>query len=191
MQDVLFLTRLEQLKALSDPLRMAILARLMEQPYTGQQLARILEVPRSKVHYHLGEMEKNGIVEVVRREEKQGIMQKFYRAVARSIVPSSELLGFVDAHSVRSVGLEVVEKTREEILRAPPEALEFKEGSIQEQTSLFYNFQVQMKPREFAVLLGEIEKILGKIESRDGSGEESFFVSFTGFSRSPQSPPAP
>ncbi len=181
MKKVLFLDKLEQLKALSDPLRITILSHLMEDSYTGQQLSEILEIPRSKVHYHLGELERNGIIEVVRREEKSGIMQKFYRSVGKSIVPSDDLMTFVDSGSVRQLGLEVINRLKGKMLRAPLSAFEFRPGSIEDQTSYFTQFDVRMEPEEFAAFLTEFEKLMEKMKKRDGSGSKKFSVGFTGF----------
>ncbi len=182
MQEIFFLTRIEQLKALSDPLRIKILSQLIEKPMTGQQLSETLNIPRSKIHYHLGELEKNGIIEIVCREEKKGIMQKFYRSVAKSIIPSDELMPFVDSRSVRQFGLEVINRLKKKIIKAPLTAFKFRPGSIEDQTSLFSQFDVRMKPEEFASFLVEIEKTLERIKARDGSGEKSFAIGFTGFS---------
>jgi len=182
MQQIFFLTGIEQLKALSDPLRIKILTRLIEKPMTGQQLSETLKISRSKIHYHLGELEKNGIIEVVRREEKKGIMQKFYRSVAKSIIPSDELMPFVDSRSVRQLGLEVINRLKKKILKAPLSAFKFRPGSIEDQTSLFSQFDVRMKPEDLASFLVEVEKILERIKERDGNEGKKFAIGFTGFS---------
>lgn len=58
----LMLEHYEQLKSLSDPLRCRIVSLLISKAYTGQQLSQELEIPRAKIHYHLTELEKNGLV---------------------------------------------------------------------------------------------------------------------------------
>lgn len=83
---------LDQLKAVSDSLRLQIITLLVKEAYTGKQLATILSLSASKVHYHLKELESHGFVEVVRTEEKNGIVQKFYRAVAYNFKVSDALL---------------------------------------------------------------------------------------------------
>lgn len=82
----------EQLKALSDPLRIRILTTIIIKEATGKQLADEFEMSASKIHYHLRELENNELVEIVRTEEKNGILQKFYRAVALDYVVSERLL---------------------------------------------------------------------------------------------------
>ncbi|WP_411344174.1 ArsR/SmtB family transcription factor [Paenibacillus sp. WLX1005] len=94
MKDVLIIDELNQLRAVSDPFRVQLLYHLGREPMTGQQLAEKMDLSRSKIHYHLQELEKNGIIEVIRREEKNGILQKFYSPVAKAIIPSEDLLSF-------------------------------------------------------------------------------------------------
>src|SRR5690625_7837809 len=60
--------------------------------YTGQHLSEILSIPSGKIHYHLKELEKNGLVQIVKTEEKNGIVQKFYQAVAAVFQISEKLL---------------------------------------------------------------------------------------------------
>ncbi|WP_236841093.1 helix-turn-helix domain-containing protein [Brevibacillus formosus] len=61
---------------------------LVKEEYTGKQLATLSP---SKVHYHLKELESHGFVEVVRTEEKNGIVQKFYwkRPVMEEHLPAT------------------------------------------------------------------------------------------------------
>lgn len=82
----------EQLRAVSDPLRIRLIMMLLTEEATGKQLADRLCMSASKVHYHLRELEQQGLVEVVRNEEKNGILQKFYRAAALDYSLSEDLL---------------------------------------------------------------------------------------------------
>ncbi|MDQ0272509.1 ArsR/SmtB family transcription factor [Cytobacillus purgationiresistens] len=86
---------LQQLKAVSDPFRTKIISLLLEQSYTGQNLSEILEVPRSKVHYAF-ELEKHQFVEIIRTEEKGGVLQKYYKATAKGYIPSEKILPYID-----------------------------------------------------------------------------------------------
>jgi len=96
MNDILVIDNLDQLKCVSDPFRIQLLSILGDEPKTGQQIADILEIPRAKIHYHLAELEKNGIIELVKTEQKHSIIQKFYLPVAKKLVPSHELLRYRD-----------------------------------------------------------------------------------------------
>lgn len=88
------LETLEQLRAVADELRLRILEQLAHQAMTVTQLAGVLgEVP-AKLHYHVRELEKVGLLKLVETREKGGILEKYYRAVAKGInVPGTLFQG--------------------------------------------------------------------------------------------------
>ncbi|WP_010632709.1 ArsR/SmtB family transcription factor [Sporolactobacillus vineae] len=85
MKEFFYITTLDQLKVISDPLRTKILWSLDEREKTGKILSEEMHLSPSKIRYHLTELERVGLIEVVRTEVKNGILQKFYRPVARNI----------------------------------------------------------------------------------------------------------
>lgn len=94
MLETLMIDNLPQLKCVSDPFRIKLLELIADEPKTGQQIADELDIPRAKIHYHLAELEKNGIIEIVKTEQKHSIIQKFYAPVAKTLIPSPDLLKF-------------------------------------------------------------------------------------------------
>lgn len=85
MKDIYYVKDLEQLKVLSDPLRVKILWELDYGAQTGKMLSVKLNLPASKMRYHLTALEKAGLVEIERTEVINGIVQKFYRPIAKEI----------------------------------------------------------------------------------------------------------
>jgi len=73
-----------QIKALANPERVRILTLLVEQSGTAKQVADWTGGTRGRVHYHIKELEKAGLVEKVRTVETGGVVEKYYRAVARN-----------------------------------------------------------------------------------------------------------
>ena len=65
-QDLFIIDSLDKLKIISDPLRTKILMNLIKKEYTGQQLAELLQIPKTKIYFNLKELEKNGIIENVK-----------------------------------------------------------------------------------------------------------------------------
>lgn len=94
MKKMLVINNLAQLKSVSDPFRIELLTLLSEHPKTGQMLADEIGIPRAKIHYHLNELLKNDIIHVVKTEEKNSIIQKFYEPVAEKVVPDISLLQY-------------------------------------------------------------------------------------------------
>lgn len=73
------------------PMRGKLLEALAE-PASAAGLARKLDVPRQKVNYHLRELEKQGLVELVEERKRGNCVERIVRATAKSYVVSAEVL---------------------------------------------------------------------------------------------------
>lgn len=69
--------------AMMHPLRMRILEQLRE-PNSAAGLARALDMPRQQLNYHLRELEKNELVELVEERKKGNCTERIVRATSRS-----------------------------------------------------------------------------------------------------------
>ncbi|MBY0507285.1 MAG: helix-turn-helix domain-containing protein [Bryobacteraceae bacterium] len=87
-------------EALLPPQRQRLLQHLHE-PDSAAGLARRLSLPRQQVNYHLRELEKHGLVELVEERRKGNCMERVVRASARSYVISPLVLGDAEAPTVR------------------------------------------------------------------------------------------
>ena len=83
-------------KALVDPLRNRILAYLQE-PASAAGLATKLKLPRQKVNYHLGELEKLGLVSLAEERKWGGLTERRFVASSSSYFVSSKVLGALAA----------------------------------------------------------------------------------------------
>lgn len=92
LPEVYELETLEQLRAIADELRSRIVEALAHRAMTATQLGELLGQPASKIHYHVRELERVGLIRLVATREKSGILEKYYRAVARSYSASRALL---------------------------------------------------------------------------------------------------
>ncbi|WP_456274921.1 ArsR/SmtB family transcription factor [Bacillus sp. AK031] len=115
-----------QLKALSDPFRVKLMLRLVESPYTGQQLSEVFDLSRARIHYHLRELEKLELIEIVKTEEKNGIVQKFYQSVASGFYPDSSLMPHKAeiSDTKRQMLYAMLDRTMTRLMEAPSEAFE-------------------------------------------------------------------
>lgn len=77
------LSTLEEIKVFTDPFRIKILLTLNQDPMTVKQIAdKLKEVP-SKVHYHVKELERINVLEIVEKRENAGIIEKYYYPTAK------------------------------------------------------------------------------------------------------------
>jgi DNA-binding transcriptional ArsR family regulator len=74
------------------PLRARIL-ELLAEPQSAATVARRLSVARQKVGYHLKELEKDGLVELVEERKSGNCVERIVRATGRAYLVSAEALG--------------------------------------------------------------------------------------------------
>ena len=100
------LQNLEQLRAVADMLRMRIVDTLRERPMTVTQLGEMLDIAPARIHYHVRELEKVGLLRLVETREKGGILEKYYQPIAYDFTvpkalllsaPPDELLATIDS----------------------------------------------------------------------------------------------
>lgn len=191
----LVIETLDQLKAISDSLRMEMITQLVKEEYTGKQLASLLSLSPSKVHYHLKELESNGFIEVVRTEEKNGIVQKFFRAVAYDFKVSDALLPSLqeDTMLLQEVMLNHLRTSITRLYNAPEESfLQFAEPQ-KRPPAIAISSEVKA-PREeirkwlkkYQALLDELGEMDTRYEARIKAGEmedteEIFYLVSVGF----------
>jgi DNA-binding transcriptional ArsR family regulator len=84
-----------------DPVRARLLAELAE-PGSATALAARLGLPRQKVNYHLRELERHGLVELVEERRKGNMTERVLRATAASYVISPVALAAVQPDPGRS-----------------------------------------------------------------------------------------
>lgn len=92
MEEVFYLTSVEQMRGIADPIRIRILDRLVREPLTVTQLGAALGESPAKLHYHVRELEQLGLIKLVETREKGGILEKYYRAVAKDFQAPASLL---------------------------------------------------------------------------------------------------
>ena len=180
----------EQLKAIADPLRTKILMNLVKDEYTGQQLAKMLGITRNNIYFHLKELEKHEVIQVVRKEEKNGIVQKYYRAVASRFIPEEHLLPSEDLiETSRQVFMETLEVTRAKIVNAPAESFALTSMSETMRKNIAATYSLRGNEESFTAFIGDFKALLDKHfakkpvdREQGGSGkDQSYYISLISF----------
>jgi DNA-binding transcriptional ArsR family regulator len=107
----------EQLRALADDVRSAIIALLRERAYSTQELAAALEIPKGTVGHHLKVLESAGLIQVVRTRQVRAMTEKFYGRTARLFLFNAE-----DPADARALAATVLRQAASEVERSPAEA---------------------------------------------------------------------
>lgn len=111
IKDIQYITDIERLKVISDPLRISILTTLGTEKKNSKELAKLLKINRTKIHYHLNILEENNFIEVVDTDTINGIIQKYYLPTAHAFVPSPSI--FNDLFNNTSVNFNINKKDME------------------------------------------------------------------------------
>jgi DNA-binding transcriptional ArsR family regulator len=109
---------LETLKVLADPLRIHIVELVTQAPRTVKQVAAVLNLPPTKLYYHIKQLEERSLIRVVDTRIVSGIVEKQYQASALSYRVDREL--FSQTSQAGKEGLNVMltglfDDTREDI----------------------------------------------------------------------------
>jgi DNA-binding transcriptional ArsR family regulator len=116
----LVITDVEQLKAISDPLRIQLLERISGDPargWTAKELAEDLGTKQTKLYHHLALLEERGFIRVAATRVVSGIQEKRYQATAQSFRVDRSLLTGAGGDTAVSGALDAIfDKARGEIL---------------------------------------------------------------------------
>lgn len=187
--DTMIVKNLETFKAYIDPLRRQIV-ELLIQPRSVRQIAELLEVPFTRLYYHMRILEKHNIIRVVdTRHVLGGVEEKYYYITARMFVldretltqtkeQSDSLLEAVFNASIDLVRFDVVNAVKTgsidlKLYPPHPKALMLRYGSVQ-----VSDIDAQrIQERLLEILHGELDFI----EAIDPDGEKKIYHLLVGF----------
>ena len=166
------LETIEQLRAVADELRLRIVEQLAFQAMTVTQLAEVLGEAPNKLHYHVHELERVGLLKKVETREKGAILEKYYRAVAKNIIVPKTLLGGMAPDEAVAMLNEVTQPFFQGMARAVEQMMRL---SSEEQAHHLFQLSSShywMTTEEFAQVIKQVEALLRPYETRRGSVDE-------------------
>ncbi|MGI8485787.1 MAG: helix-turn-helix domain-containing protein [Thermomicrobiales bacterium] len=84
---------LETLKVVSDPLRRRMLELVREEARTAKEMATALQVPQTRLYYHINLLEQRDLIRVAETRLVSGIVEKRYRTTAYRLTIDKSLIG--------------------------------------------------------------------------------------------------
>jgi DNA-binding transcriptional ArsR family regulator len=89
--DVLTVTRPDQLHAIGEPTRWRILGRLLDGPASIQELSRSLGMAKGTVGHHVRVLDRAGLIRLAEKHRVRGVVEKRYARVGRKLrLPDQE-----------------------------------------------------------------------------------------------------
>jgi DNA-binding transcriptional ArsR family regulator len=112
-EETLLVSEPEQLRAMADDVRSAIISLLRERAYSIQQLARELGIPKGTAGHHVKVLEHAGLIHVVRTRQVRAITEKFYGRTAKLFLYEAE-----DPADARAIGATMLRRAANEVERS-------------------------------------------------------------------------
>jgi DNA-binding transcriptional ArsR family regulator len=172
------LTTLDQVHTMADPLRVRILDRLVRKPMTVKMLGTDLQEPPAKVHYHVRELERIGVIRLVETREKGGVLEKYYRAVARNFTVVKDLLSKSHPDELSAIVDEYVQLVQRGLSAA---LAHYQEHPDPSQHFTISNETVWATPEEFQALVEQLSALLQSYEApRNQENEREWTINVIG-----------
>jgi len=177
------LETVEQLRAIADPLRVRIVDALSQRALTATGLGEALGLPANKAHYHVRELEKVGLARLVETREKGGILEKYYRAVARTLDVPGALLRTVPPDESVAVAGDLLHFFTQGFLRALAHGLRLPDWS--EHRITFAPAYLWMTDEEYGDALKKVYALLESYRTPRGvDGEHEHAVTLFSYDTS-------
>ena len=165
------------LKALADPIRLALMGALMGtggEPQTVKELASALGEPPTKLYRHVKQLEQAGLITVAGTRLVSGIVESRYVAAQDSLRLSRDL--FAADSDARTEALDAVLASVDQVRG------EFRAGILDGRiefgaprdgspgpSSLFSHFQMRIDPERLARLRGNIGDLIDELAAEGNS----------------------
>lgn len=170
------LSDLEQVKVLSDPLRIRILEELCEEERTTKQVAQRLGEKPTKLYHHVEALLRVGLIRLTRKRQNRGTIEKYYMAVARQFRADSRLFtaadagGEMESDTLQAMISTIFERTSEE-LRGLVEQGHGRQG-IDEEGVLSY-VEIMTDEKQGRRIQKRLMKLLQSLEEHNKQGKKS------------------
>lgn len=157
----------DTLKVLADTLRLQIV-RVLKRPRTVKELGAVLDMPPTKLYYHVNQLEKVGLIRVVETNVVSGIIEKVYQVPAKRIrVNEAALMGSeLTDEGFQPVLTALFDSTKEEVLRAVRQGAIKLPGKSDKESrhDVLVRGHARLTSEQVAELHGQLEAVLAKFE---------------------------
>ena len=170
------LTEIEQLKAISEPLRARILTELCREEQTTKQVAERLGEKPTKLYHHVEQLEKAGLIRMTRTQPNRGTTEKYYLGVAKRFEVGKSLLGGSAEDALGTMIDTLLDQVRNECHRLAAGDKELTEVLEEEGLISFVELNADAATAErYLIRLRELLEELGQLPESDGEAPDRRF----------------
>jgi len=171
MQEVFKIKDLEQVRLLSDPLKLQLLRAFAKDPKTTKQVAMELGESITKLYRHVDALFDAGLLEIAGEKRKRGTVERTFRAIAQRFEADHSLFSEDGSGDGASTARDALRAVEDEIIDVLANA---KPG--EEQEALLMRLRCKASPQRISELrrtLKEwIDSTQGDFEDDDENAQE-------------------
>lgn len=166
------LQNIEQMRGIADSLRLGIFEALAQRAMTATQVGEELNIAAPKAHYHVRELERLGLVRLVETRERGGILEKYYRAVARNLIAPPQLLQTAEPEEVVAAVTEVFTSLSQSFMKAMTRYFASGAEKNTAHGPHMSGVTVWMTPQELNDTMKKVEEVFTPYQRRRGLPDE-------------------
>jgi DNA-binding transcriptional ArsR family regulator len=149
----------ETLKALSDPLRVAVI-RALDSPRTAKEVARIVDRDVTTLYYHLRLLEKHGLITVVETRKTSAIPESVYQAAARRYHLADQLISAGAGDEVEILLGALFDGTKREVRHS------IRQGAIRvNEDGVLAHYQARLTPAQFKRFTARLQRLAHDLQA--------------------------
>lgn len=172
IQEEMIIKELAALKILADPTRLQIV-RNLDTARTVKELADRLDIPATKLYYHVNQLEKHNIIRVVETRVVSGIIEKRYQVTAKRYHVSESLLKATEGteENLETLLTAIFDTAKEEMRRSVLAGLlNLSERDVaEEREGGIWQASLRLTLEQFAELNGRLQTIIDEFETLSGA----------------------
>lgn len=179
--DVFVVDDLDTLKVLADPLRLRIL-EIMHDPSTVKQVANELELPPTKLYYHINLLEKHNLIVLVDTRIVSGIIEKHYQVAAWMVRVEKNLLSPSDETLSLTMNA-LFDTSRDQLLDAVRAgAVELDEEGEKHKGVILRSSSLRLTQEQAAAFYDELETLVKRYSDlSDGQRKQEHLTPYHAF----------
>lgn len=169
MKDTHKIKDLEQVRLLSDPLKLQLLQAFAESAKTTKQVAAELGESVTKLYRHVDALHDSGLLEVVEEKQKRGTIERTFRAVAQRFEADHSLFSDAPGDEGTDAAREMLRISETEILNVLANA-----HDEDEEQAIVMRIRGRATPEKIAELRATLQDWLESVPNCDQSpGEDA------------------
>lgn len=174
------LDSLDALKVYFDPMRLKIIHEMVNAPKTVQEIATALNVPFTRLYYHINLLEKHNIIRVVEVRSMSGaVEEKYYQVAAYQFIVATELLTFNNPEETEGIDLflsKMLGETSDDIrLSIQTGRINMDVKSPHPDSLLVRRGLIRMSPEKIEEFHKDLHELMKKYRDEEAQSEDVYY----------------